>query len=229
MNFATKDFNVSTVESTIQPISPKSLSQGEDPIIFGDIYREEINIVVWKRDLSMELQKTVTEFLLDKPNFQTSLSVTPGNVSSSLHKVMGATERPMLVDDIAQIVDIFCYLHETSGVGLRLSSLDRAMCPKFHVDRIPCRLVTTYQGVATEWLAHGAVDRTKLGMGSGGLPDNESGLYQHPSDIQQLHCGDVALLKGETWFNNENAGLVHRSPTVARGQKRLLLTLDFLG
>jgi hypothetical protein len=37
----------------------------------------------------------------------------------------------------------------------------------------------------------------------------------------------VALLKGESWENNEGAGLVHRSPAVKSGQQRLLLTLDF--
>ena len=101
------------------------------------------------------------------------------------------------------------------------------MCPKFHVDKIPCRLVTTYQGIATEWLPHRVVNRTKLGSGSNGLSDSESGLYQQESDIQQLTSGEVALLKGENWYANERAGLVHRSPQIPDGEHRLLLTLDF--
>ncbi len=102
------------------------------------------------------------------------------------------------------------------------------MCPKFHVDRVPCRLVTTYQGIATEWLPHEVVDRTKLGRGSLGQPDDRTGLYQNKHEIQQLGCGDVALLKGVLWEGNEHAGLVHRSPALPRGDKRLLLTLDFI-
>ncbi|GAL13442.1 hypothetical protein JCM19233_4444 [Vibrio astriarenae] len=35
------------------------------------------------------------------------------------------------------------------------------------------------------------------------------------------------LLKGESWYNNENMGLVHRSPAVPDGECRLLLTMDF--
>jgi len=100
------------------------------------------------------------------------------------------------------------------------------MCPKFHVDRVPCRLVTTYSGTATQWLPHQSVDRTKLGTGSNGKSDEVSGLY-HRNDMRQLSVGDVALLKGESWSGNEGAGLVHRSPGLADGEKRLLLTLDF--
>ncbi|MBL6879560.1 MAG: DUF1826 domain-containing protein, partial [Burkholderiales bacterium] len=52
--------------------------------------------------------------------------------------------------------------------------------------------------------------------------------FTNPKDIQRLTAGDVALLKGELWEDNENAGLVHRSPVVPEGQRRLVLTLDFV-
>ena len=38
----------------------------------------------------------------------------------------------------------------------------------------------------------------------------------------------MALLKGELWANNEGAGLVHRSPQLPIGSRRLLITLDFV-
>lgn len=132
---------------------------------------------------------------------------------------------------------MFCCLFDLGSAGLRLTALDRAMCPRFHVDKIPCRLVTTYQGIATEWLPHHHVDRSKLGAGSEGKSDEQSGLFQNLEDIQRLHQGEVALLKGEGWEGNEGAGLVHRSPAMpviadsvkmhAVSERRLLLTLDF--
>lgn len=202
--------------------------ESEEPIVFADIYQEDVNIATWKRDLSATLKESIQRFLIAKPTFQLNAIVTPENVSTCLCDEFASDGHPELVDNISELVDIFCCLLETSHAGLRLTALDRAMCPKFHVDRVPCRLVTTYQGVATQWLPHDTVNRTKLGLGSKGLSDNESGLYQHPDDIQQLQCGDVALLKGETWMNNENKGLVHRSPALAAGEQRLLLTLDFV-
>jgi hypothetical protein len=89
-----------------------------------------------------------------------------------------------------------------------------------------CRLVTTYQGSGTEWLPHNIIDRSKLGHGSEGKSDEQSGLFSKQDDIQQLKLGDVALLKGEAWKGNEGAGLVHRSPSMTAGEQRLLLTLD---
>ena len=102
------------------------------------------------------------------------------------------------------------------------------MCSRFHVDNVPCRLVTTYAGCSTQWLPQHSVDRTKLGKGSNGLPDELSGVYRSAEDIQQLNNGDVALFKGARWEGSKQIGLVHRSPTPKPGETRLLLTLDFV-
>jgi len=174
------------------------------------------------------LQAVVSRFLAAQPTFQTAIAVTPQDALLHIREALGSPDYDALSEHIADITDMFCQLFELSHVGIRVTALDKAMCPKFHVDKVPCRLVTTYQGSATEWLPHHAVDRSKLGPGSQGLPDNESGLYKKQSDIQQLQPGDVALLKGELWDNNDPAGLVHRSPEPSAGEHRLLLTLDFV-
>ena len=72
-----------------------------------------------------------------------------------------------------------------------------------------------YTGTGTQWLPHDCADRSKLGRGSHGKSDDESGLYASTDHIQQLMSGDVALLKGEMWAGNEGAGLIHRSPTAS--------------
>ena len=43
--------------------------------------------------------------------------------------------------DIAQLVDKFFCLFDLKRAALRFLVLDRAMCPRFHVDRVPYRLV----------------------------------------------------------------------------------------
>ena len=97
---------------------------------------------------------------------------------------------------------MFCYLFGLKRAGLRLTALDKAMCPRFrrsrslpsgnHLYRYHYRVVTSQ-----------VINRTKLGHGSGGKPDHESGLFNNNEAIQQLQCGDVALLKGEIWDGNE--------------------------
>ena len=202
-------------------------AMGKEPEALADIYEEEVNIAIWQRELSATFKNSINEFLAANPSLQLSMSLSPQSALSSIQEALGSDSSAEISEDIAMLVDMFCFLFELKRAGLRLTSLDRAMCPRFHVDRVPGRLVTTYQGVATEWIPHQLVNREKLGRGSMGLADNQSGLFQSENDIQQLGQGDVAILKGELWDGNENAGLVHRSPAVLADQNRLLLTLDF--
>ncbi|MCG8669572.1 MAG: DUF1826 domain-containing protein [Pseudomonadales bacterium] len=221
-----------TAESTIQsPVFEKKsrrCAKGDHPSVLTDIYQDDTNIVVWEREPNGELSRTVSELLQAQPTLKTSLTVSPQDSLASLSELLNEQHSTVLSEDIAELVDMFCFLFELNRVGLRLTALEHAMCPRFHVDRVPCRLVTTYQGTATEWLPHNVVDRSKLGHGNQGKPDEESGLFTNPSDIRCLTPGDVALLKGELWIGNENAGLVHRSPKVGELEQRLLLTLDFM-
>ncbi len=201
----------------------RHMAQDKQPTVLSNIYQSEINIAIWRR----QKQFLVKEFLALNPTFQKEMILTP---QDALSRISESFDNNMteVSEDIALLVEMFCYLFELKQAGMRLKVLDKAMCPKFHVDKVPCRLVTTYQGIATQWLPHELVDQTKLGWGCNGLPDSESGLYQRKSDIQQLDCGDVALIKGTLWKGNENAGLVHRSPGLIANEKRLILTLDFM-
>lgn len=217
-----------------EPIKPyKTVSNGvrdTNPSVLANIYESQFNIAIWQRELPLALQGVLERFVETYPTFQTSMTFDANNALPSLIEVLKSKEPTnLLAEDLAQIIDMFCCLFEQNRVGLRLTVLSKAMCPKFHVDQVPCRLVSTYHGDATEWLPNVGVDRAKLGHGSDGLADHESGLYLHQNDIQQLNKGDVALLKGERWEGNESAGLIHRSPGLQQDKKRLLLTLDFSG
>ena len=201
---------------------------GENLDVLADIYDDDVNMAIWQRELPNSLLIATSKVLLENPNLQVSLTLDPADTCEVLVNALGTqSESIALTSDVAGLVDMFCYLFDLESVGLRLTALGHAMCPRFHVDRVPCRLATTYVGSATEWLPHDRVNRSKLGPGSKGIPDAQSGLFSKSDDIQQLEKGDVALLKGESWIGNEKAGLVHRSPELERGTSRLLLTLDF--
>ena len=202
--------------------------QSDTADVLAYIYEENINLSTWQRSLSPELLNAAQQLLTSDHTFRISTSVTPEETFDALYDTLGGNKEAKLIsNDIAEIVEMFCCLFDLKQVGLRLTTLDKAMCPKFHVDRVPCRLITTYSGIATEWLPHNIIDRSKLGMGSKGKSDAESGIYRDSSDIRQLGTGDVSLLKGESWLGNEGGGLVHRSPNVNSDNKRLILTLDF--
>lgn len=201
-------------------------SFGSDPRVLADIYQEDVGIAIWQRATGERLKDAVNDLLAARPQFEKAMIVSPDGAHAEIVEATGGDAPAEFADSVAELVDMFCYLFELQRAGLRLATLNRAMCPRFHVDRVLCRLVTTYHGVATEWLPHQSVDRSKLGLGSKGLPDLEAGLFTNEAEVQRLSCGDVALLKGELWAGNEDAGLVHRSPAVPAGESRLLMTLD---
>lgn len=218
-----------TIKTSVQEIQHQQAIAGNQPSVLADIFRDVINIVIWERKLAGVLTQVANHILKTNPALQISVAVTPQSVYATVNNALGATQAAAAFsEDVTQLVDMFCCLFDLKHAGLRLTAQDRAMCPRFHVDRVPCRLVTTYCGIGTQWLAHHLVDRSKLGAGNQGKPDEQSGLFEKTSDIQQLNQGDVVLLKGALWHDNEDAGLVHRSPRVPCGARRLLLTLDFI-
>ena len=216
---------LSTSDNT--PVRYRRTASDSDPAILSAIYEEEINIATWHRTLPKAFQGSIAELLDQAPTLELILTTTPQSAQENVRAALPEKFGGSLAEDIAELVGMFCFLFDLKRAGLRLVILHEAMCPSFHVDKIPCRLVTTYTGRGTEWLQHECVDRGKLGAKDRGLSDDQIGVYKHRDDILALNCGDVALLKGETWDGNENGGLVHRSPRLTDGDRRLLLTLDF--
>lgn len=225
MNAAIAENSIKDVQ--LSQIAIPSACIGNDPTALAGIYQEHANIAIWQRSFTTELSQSIEEFVAEHPVFSKALTLSPESAFAKLNDATHGQAPKAMLEDMAELVDMFCCLFDLEAAGLRLATLSDAMCPRFHVDKVPCRLVTTYQGVATEWLPNHVLDRSKLGHGSNGLPDSASGLYHHKSAVQQLSCGDVALLKGGSWEGNEHTALVHRSPVLNSDAPRLLMTLDF--
>ncbi|WP_371195995.1 DUF1826 domain-containing protein [Glaciecola sp. SC05] len=207
----------------------RDASISSDPHILTDIYNEHCNIAIWERDLPSDFIRQVSDDISRKPMMNVVRQVGANSIVEDIANI--AADRvyaKQLQMYMAEVIDMFCVLFDTDKVGLRLSVLEKAMCPRFHFDRVPCRLVTTFCGIGTQWLPHNKINIHKLGHASGGKQDEESGLMHDATDIQNIGCGHVALLKGDTWEGNEGAGLVHRSPALKAGERRLLMTLDFV-
>ena len=219
---------MNTAASLIQDHTAElTTAVGDEPAVLADIYNEKTNLAIWQRQLHDSLKQIVEDFTASRQQPYIAAICTPSDTLAVMRKALGSSRFDALADDVSELVDMFCCLFDLKQAGLRLTVLRDTMCPKFHVDHVPCRLVTTYCGIGTQWLPHHLVHREKLGIGSAGKTDQESGLYASANDIQQMACAEVALLKGEGWQGNQNAGLVHRSPGIPAAESRLLFTLDF--
>lgn len=211
----------------VVPLVSRRQTIGSTPAVLAEVLQDEVNLGLWQRrlpahiadfgELLLSLNQPLAESLaLDLPD-EEALPNLQGLASgfSDLHGYDG------FIADVSWLVSAFACLLGAKRVGLRLRVLDKAMCPRFHVDHVPVRLITTYAGIGSQWLREGAMDRRQLGQASAEPRD--------PTLIQQIGSGEVALFKGEKWHGNQGFGLIHRSPQPAPGERRLILTLDWLG
>ncbi|TVP84399.1 MAG: DUF1826 domain-containing protein [Thioalkalivibrio sp.] len=135
--------------------------------------------------------------------------------------------REALLSEIGWLTGVYTDLLGCSSAALRIEVLDRPMCPRFHVDRTGIRLVCTLRGPGTEWLHDGWADRSRLGPGSRGLADEESGLMLPGAEVERIPTFAVGLLKGSLWQDNADRGAIHRSPQIPTSEgPRVMLSLD---
>jgi len=196
-----------------------------DPMILSDIFHSSVSIAVWKRQIAPLVERYYEDVKGDLVlGIRHVLHID--SLKQSLNDLLpdgaGKTEA---IDDLYLLSDMLTCLFDCQSVGLRLAMVKEAMCPRFHVDNIPVRLITTYLGPGTECLQNEFADVSKLGRGAQGKPDNQSGLYSQNSAIKQLSTFDVALLKGSAW-GEDHLPAIHRSCQLQPHQNRIVMTLD---
>ena len=195
------------------------------------IYQSDVNMCIVSREMSASVEAFIAQLLAVEQDISLTqiMSIATLDIKTLLPSYLHFEGYDDFCADVAHLIDVFSHLFELEHVGLRLSVLDKAMCPKFHVDHVPCRLISTYGGIGTQWLEDVFVDRRKLGSGSDGLSDEVSGLIVADlAVISTMPTYAIGLFKGSKWEGNELHGAVHRSPKLPENApRRLLLTLDF--
>lgn len=128
--------------------------------------------------------------------------------------------RDALREEVRQLASLLADLTDCPKVALRIEVLERAMCPRLHIDHVGLRLLCTWIGPATEWLDDADADRSRLGTDDV-MPD--------PSALRRADAGDILILKGEGWPGNAGHGVIHRSPALTPAQPlRIIAALDAL-
>lgn len=199
---------------------------GQTPDVMARILDDDINLAIWQRQLPLHISNfaalllSLDEPLADAVVLEVVDEKTPPNLKGLAVRFNDLEGYEGFIADVSWLVSAYACLLGAKRVGLRLRALDKAMCPRFHVDHVPVRLITTYVGTGSQWLQEGVMERRHLGQ-----------VQAEPVDlsyIERIQAGEVALLKGEKWQGNEGAGLIHRSPALGDGERRLILTLDWL-
>ena len=209
------------MENELSKQAPKAVS-GSSPETLTSIFLDDVNLAIWERKLSDEIEEFANSFA-EASNEQDYFLIVEGKkpVGNVLPNwATQLTGYQEWQEDLESIVEMYRCLFEPEAVGIRLHVLRSTMCPRFHVDRVPARLLVTYAGRGTEWLPEEALNRT---LGTAKLPDQ----FADESAIRVIPKGAISILKGTAWEGNEDQAIAHRSPDPL-STPRLVLGLDWV-
>lgn len=188
---------------------------------FAGIYDEDVELVSVTSARSTALAAVAERVLMTPRTVESRWEQAVGAhgaAEAALTAATGQQSLPALSEEIAETSEVIGELLGCTRVGVRLATLRGPMCPRFHVDRTPCRMLTTLSGAGTEWIPGDEVDPARFGDHTTDAPPLVPG-----GTIRQLITGSRSLLKGALWADGY-PGVVHRSPHDLGN--RLLLTID---
>lgn len=201
------------------------LASSSDAIVLCDshyglasIRQDDTDLVIWQRQMPVgfgEWLAALDPALL--PDFR--ILVAPDELPGALALLLNDCEMPagpmrdLFIEDISRIAGEFADVTDSDLVDVRLERVQHDACWKFHRDTVEARLVTSYRGPSTQWVAS-EYEETALAQ-----------QRDYDGPINDLELFDVALFKGKT--AGPDRGVLHRSPPVAgTGVTRLLLCLN---
>ena len=191
-------------------------SIGTDTSILHNIHNKETNIAIYNRDIS-DLQQEILQ--VQEQNTELKISGSLEQIVKELDRHLDPSINPLLSKDIRDLLKHYQELTGSDQFRLLLATINTNMCKKFHTDINTLRLLCTYNGPGTLWVAddNNAKDN---GSSSGNLAIEEDRIHQ-------VKTGSVALLKGAIYPDDDSTAIVHRSPTIEEtGERRLLLRID---
>lgn len=140
---------------------------GETPQTLAEVLQDGVNLAVWRRRLPAQLQDfaelvlSLGQPLTDQRVIEVHEQHAPV-LPDLLREAADLHGYESFVADVTWLVAAYTCLVGARRVGLRLRVLDGPMCPRFHVDNVPLRLLTTYVGPGSEWLPEAISPRREL-------------------------------------------------------------------
>ncbi len=175
----------------------------------AQIYEDDVNVCVLRRAPRETLRAAAQALAaLGATQARCETSLAAPNWTDLLPARLAADAREILTAELSFLAELTGDLFGGETAGVRLSVSESPPCPRFHVDRVHARLVSTWLGPGTEWIENRDCDRRWLGAAS----DADRRLILNARRIQQAPEQAIVILKGEAWPEFQGRGAVHRSP-----------------
>jgi len=172
-------------------------------------------LVLWRRQVRPELASLVDGLAFAELPHLRFEAIAAHRVGEALAVALGprASKLAPLLADVADLARLYARVTGSATIRLRLEAIRDDACRRFHADQVHARLLCTYRGPATEWLAARDVRLAADGF----VADPE------PGAIRRLERFEVGLFAGalSPW------PCIHRSPPLSgTARDRLLLVVD---
>lgn len=203
-----------TLRARQVPGAPEALIVAE-PEGLASIRWPGTALVIWRRSVDPRLVALVDALdFAELPHLRLE-AIEAAEVGAALARALGtaAARLQPLLADLADLARLYARVTGSSPIRLRLEAIRDDACRRFHADQVAWRLLCTWRGPGTEWLAARDVVRA-----ADGLP-----AEPEPSRIHRLERFAVGLFAGARTPNP----CIHRSPPLSgSGLDRLLLVID---
>lgn len=197
---------------------PSLIMEDESIAVLDEIADPAVGLALWHR----RLPPVLDTWLDQTPPARLPegrLLVRTDDIEEALDTTFRAAAIPddiparLLRADVATLARRFARIAGSALVDLRLEALAHDACCRFHRDFVPLRLLCTYRGPGTQWIAPAQAGRAV----------HEQDRYK--GEIRHMPRHAAALFKGEG--HGQGHGIVHRSPPIKHiGTTRLLLCLN---
>lgn len=193
--------------------------------IFDSIARDTVQLALWQRTLPEELSCALTAWAQRHPAaFAGRCRPRRRDLEACVAGLDSELWRTWLLDDIEALVREVTERARTASCRVSFGAVRGDQCRKFHVDYVNLRLISTYAGPGTEWLAAGAVRREALAASLVDPEQANQAIVRRAEGVRRARAGDVLLMKGRLGGGD---GLVHRSPPIeALGLLRVVLVVS---
>ncbi|MFC3231202.1 DUF1826 domain-containing protein [Marinibaculum pumilum] len=182
---------------------------GPEPAILDMAVAGGAGLAVWRRPADPQLAAALRG---GPPVADLRLAGAPAVLGRDLDDRTRERIGPALRADMQALLRRFAILSGAAELELRLEAVTGDACWKFHRDMVRLRLLTTYDGPATEYVTARHAERAL----------QQQRDYRGP--LRRLRPFDVALFRGARDAGGD--AVVHRSPPIAgSGRTRLLFCL----
>lgn len=209
------------METLAEAPAAAAVRTGSGAEVLDHIRAADVDLAIWQRCLPEALARCIDDWPVDTLPVA-HIDVFPAEAGAMLDAACDASGTPRglcrdaLVADITGLVARFAAVAGCTRVRLRLEAISDNACHRLHRDCVPLRLLTTYRGPGTQWVA----------------PEHSATALAQADDyagpLRQLATHSVGIFKGCGFPGQmHDSGIVHRSPPIAgTATSRLVLCVN---